>query len=703
MMRTNVHLFTVFCIFLCGCVGMIANKAPADEARVQFERKEVQDNLQPKINIVWANDGGDKVTQDELRASSGENVINSVWDGSSISLFGAKNEVVSFNLILESPEAKSSNVTLVFKTLSGPGGATISSKPASGNEVFNWVDRNIEMFYIRYLEIKGLSHDLCYNASYDERHIPKRFRRPIVDEMDGVGSWYQRPDHNKFYPDIAVPLELISAFTIPANNNQSIWVDIYIPKTTPAGKYAGTVTIFENGLETNSIPVSLDVKNFSLPDYPTAKTMLYYSDENINYRYLGKTYVDHGTSEYSKSLGIINRHFQMAHRHKISLIDNYTATNRMEDAWTARLSGSLFTSEKGYDGPGIGTGNNVYSIGTYGSWTYAWSENSISQMWTNSNNWVNWFTAKNFSTSTDFFLYLIDESDDYATQENWAQWLSTNPGSGKKLMSMATISNPEAWQDSVPSLDIPTSSIRQGITNLWENATEALVNNPGKRFYYYNGGRPASGTYAIEDDGIALRLNGWIQHKKKIDRWFYWEGTYYDNYQAGEGQTDVFSRAQTYGSFDGFEPYEDDEEGTFARGEYGWNYTNGDGVLFYPGTDKHYINQSYGVDGPFASLRLKHWRRGIQDADYLALANKVNPLETIAIVNKMLPKVLWEYGVENEIDPTYVYTDISWSTDPDTWENARAELAAIITNSSLPQDITHPIPSTYILLMKKSK
>jgi len=34
----------------------------------------------------------------------------------------------------------------------------------------------------------------------------------------------------------------------------------------------------------------------------------------------------------------------------------------------------------------------------------------------------------------------------------------------------------------------------------------------------------------------------------------------------------------------------------------------------------------------------------------------------------MIPKVLWEYGVENEDDPTYVYTDISWPTDPDAWE-----------------------------------
>ena len=642
--------------------------------------------LHAALSGVWANNGEDKVTRNELRAFSGATVTNAVWDGNRISLFAARNEVISFNLVLEAAGAAARNVSVSFDTLTGPDGALINSSAASGNGIFNWVGRNIELFYVRYLEIKGLSHDLCYDVTYDERHIPERFRRPWTGGGDATGTWQDRPDHNKFYPDIAVPLELVQQFTISANTNQSIWADIYVPKNAPPGVYQGTVTVKENGTATHAIPVSLTVRDFALPDYPSAPTMLYISDEDINYRYLGSSYIEQGTSDYQKSFAIINRHFQVAHRHKISLIDNYKEVSQMNEAWKGRLDGTLFNGSAGYDGPGVGLGNNVYSIGTYGGWTWgeSWQEDSKADMWSNTNAWVDWFTGQAFTTPTEYFLYLIDESDDYATTEKWARWMDDNPGSGKNLMSMATVSSPTGWQNSMPSLDIPASSISLGMTDLWESAVTSLVQNPGKRFYYYNGSRPASGSFATEDDGVALRVNGWIQHKKKIDRWFYWEGTYYDNYQCDQGHTDVFNRAQTFGCKDAGLDTE------FARGEYGWNYTNGDGVLFYPGTDRHYTAESYGVEGPIVSLRMKHWRRGIQDADYLALAAAVNPEATEAIVQRMVPTVLWEYGVENEDDPTYVHTDISWSTDPEKWEAAREELAQIIEGAAVAR--TDPVP-----------
>jgi hypothetical protein len=42
------------------------------------------------LSAVWANSGEDKVTQEQLRASNGQSVTNSIWDGTHINQFGAK-------------------------------------------------------------------------------------------------------------------------------------------------------------------------------------------------------------------------------------------------------------------------------------------------------------------------------------------------------------------------------------------------------------------------------------------------------------------------------------------------------------------------------------------------------------------------------------------------------------------------------------
>ncbi|MBI3544063.1 MAG: hypothetical protein HY075_12400, partial [Deltaproteobacteria bacterium] len=74
------------------------------------------------LSAAWANDGGDKVTRDELRVKNGgaASVNNRLWNGTKISVFGAKNEVVNFNLVLEASTTPASNVSVTFDTLTGP-------------------------------------------------------------------------------------------------------------------------------------------------------------------------------------------------------------------------------------------------------------------------------------------------------------------------------------------------------------------------------------------------------------------------------------------------------------------------------------------------------------------------------------------------------------------------------------------------------
>ena len=235
--------------------------------------------------------------------------------------------------------------------------------------MFNYIGRNIELFYVRYLQILGLNTGLAYD-DYDERHVPSRCQRPWTDQGEGVGDWTDRPCADKYFPDIAVPLEWVGGFTVVSGTNQSIWCDVYIPKNIPAGTYSGTLTVSQGDASSLQIPVSLQVRAFSLPDLPSAKTMLAYGQSDINYRYLGERWLEEDDPRYRQGLDITDRHFQMAHRHKISLIDSYTGPENMDDRWLARLDGSLFTADRGYDGVGVGAGVNVFSIGTYSSWPW---------------------------------------------------------------------------------------------------------------------------------------------------------------------------------------------------------------------------------------------------------------------------------------------------------------------------------------------
>jgi hypothetical protein len=615
------------------------------------------------ISAIWANDGGDKITRGELRSSSGANVFNSLWDGSRIALNGAKNEVISFNLVLEAATSPATRVSVSFSRFVGPNGAVIESAPATGNRVFDWTRRPIELFYVRYLQIKGLSY-FGY-ANYDERHIPEKLRRPWTGAGHATGLWTDRPNHDAYYPDIAVPLELVPRFDIQGGSNQSIWCDVYIPKSAQAGLYTGTVTVSE-GSSVTSVPVELTVHTFTLPDVPSAKTMVFFDSASLNTRFVGHKYLPGGDPGVASALSAHDRLFLMAHRHKLTMIgesswidDDSAGLDRPSKSTPRRLAGSFYTAANGYDGPGVGQPNDTYAIEMYGTWVGSWPPADEAAMWKHTDAWESWFQAN--APATERFLYLIDESADFAQTEKWAAWMLANPGSGRKLSSMATVSFLAA-ANQIPSLHAPTHPAGLSPRAATEAAL-ATLKTAGKLVYTYGGERPCSGSDSIEDEGAAFRMRPWAQFKLGLDRWFQWQSTSW----SYTGDINVFQVANTFGTVTGVDP---------VVGEFGGS--NGDGSLFYPGTDKIFPSDSYGLNGPIASLRLKHWRRGVQDADYLKLASAIDPAAVAAIVQRMVPSVLWEVDVADPKDPTWQLADISWPTDPDAWEQARAELTAII-------------------------
>jgi hypothetical protein len=267
--------------------------------------------------------------------------------------------------------------------------------------------------------------------------------------------------------------------------------------------------------------------------------------------------------------------------------------------------------------------------------------------------------------------------------EQWAVWVRRNPGPGQGLRTFATIGLPRALE-MTPSINIiastPDMSMR-GPSPLaaasWQAAFEKVRADKDKKFFLYNGSRPVSGTFLTDDDGIAPRQLAWLQYALGIDRWFFWESTYYDNIHHNTGETNVFRSAHTFGDRSRVDP---------AMGETGNNYDNGNGVLFYPGTDRVYKEESYDFSGPIASLRLKHWRRGIQDHDYLTMAAKVDAKRVKEIVAGLISSALWDGAMSSAETGT---GEIGWPSDPQHREQARRDLADIIEGAER-SDARHP-------------
>ncbi|MBE9566359.1 MAG: DUF4091 domain-containing protein, partial [Proteobacteria bacterium] len=175
----------------------------------------------------------------------------------------------------------------------------------------------------------------------------------------------------------------------------------------------------------------------------------------------------------------------------------------------------------------------------------------------------------------------------------------------------------------------------------------------GDRVWLYAGHRPETPADMIDEYGIALRLKPWIGHLCHIPRWFTWESTHWfpnRNERPNDQPKNVFAEPVT------FDP-------GYARGR-----GNGDGTLFYPGQDQVFPEQDRGYPGPIASIRLKMYRRGVQDVEYMWLAEQAGHGEEVsAMLSELLPAVMWEAGEYP-----------SWSNRNAVYERARRQLAELI-------------------------
>jgi hypothetical protein len=583
------------------------------------------------ISRIWAVDDSEKIKQEDIQNSLATDQNNSVWKNNTINIFGAENEIVAFQMIIQSD---TSGVDLVNVDISNlVNGTSVIPGSATGPvDPFDYRGRNIELFTEHYLNMIKRSPPLWF---FSESAVP---------------SFY----YTGWVPDCLIPFSAPAGkggapFSIKGNRNQAVWVDVLIPEKAIAGTYKGIATVTIADKIYKKIPISLEVFDFTISDSAHIRTMFGYYPGNIAKRHN----VQRGSAAFYE---IEAKYNQMAHRHRFDLVTEVANLDDMTKYYKRYFTGEAYSSENAYAGPGKNIGNTTFSIGYGGDLPveYGGSVHSMTKAgwWTGSDAWENWFITN--APGVERHKYLFPDEPDWKgptgakgtgsmdTIRMQAKWTHSNPGPGKNIPSLVTNTIKPGLKGFVDFWSISAEEYTQSLTPEAVAAERA----EGHKFGIYNGFRPGMGAVVSDADAVEFRVMPWIVWKYDLDQYFYWSTTFWQN-------LNVFVNPLTY---------ED--------------RINGDGTFLYPGQDYIFPEENRNLAGPLSSIRAKNWRRGAQDYEYLWLARKMGlGNELNEIVNNCVPTAVWEAKSQK---------DISWSDRGYKFEEYRRQLAGLISSHKVP-------------------
>ena len=570
------------------------------------------------MRAIWAVTDGEKIERDDVNSPLKSR--NAVWDGKRVRLFGARNEVIAFQLIVEAGSSGIKQLSAALPELALKDGRQKIVYRSPGSDPSQYANRPIQLFSVNYLNVTQPTGASWFFKSAAARPKDSTGWKPVQLVPENA-----KPGRGGF-PLAVAPLL-----------NQAIWVELYTARDLAAGIYSGRVTVNADGKQT-VIPVELEVFDFMLPDENSLPAMVYYEGSEPEL-YHGRNL----DAEYHR----------FAHRNRIELVSGYTIES--VKAALGRFTGADFTQANGYAGPGEGVGNRIVPATFYGPGTDFDERESA---WRRSDLWMSFLNERLPHAIT--FLYMPDEPPraQFPRILKIAENIHSNPGPGRALPVFVT-------KHYVSELD--------GAIDIWDSS--ALYFNVkesddqrarGRRYWVYNGGRPALGAMLIDTPATDARVIPWACFKHGVDVYFQWHSVHWkhNSQKQGERIQNVWVNPITF-----------DNRGQPNKPRNDQNFANGDGVLIYPGEEKLHPEEDRGVAGPVSTVQLANLRRGLQDHLYLTMARK---LGLDAAVTEALQAVV-----------PRVFSDaqekVGFAEDGDTFEAARYKLAKAIATKAPPK------------------
>jgi hypothetical protein len=241
-----------------------------------------------------------------------------------------------------------------------------------------------------------------------------------------------------------------------------------------------------------------------------------------------------------------------------------------------------------------------------------------------------------------------------------AGWIKSNPGIGRNLPIYCTVKMDPRLKGSVDFWSLtgqsgydPGDGIPQGYT--LKGARERRAS--GERVGIYNSNRPSYGIFEwIDNVATDPRVIPWVSFKYGVDEYFLFE--------TGQVYNQTSQRKQN----PWVKPYY-----AYAGGKVIW----GLGTVLYTGNDEMFPSESRGIDGPIASIRIKNWRRGQQDYEYMRLAEQAG-LDPRPIVEQIVPAAFDDYKGAY----TSQRSQVAFAERGHKFDKSRRQLADLITRAT---------------------
>lgn len=213
-------------------------------------------------------------------------------DSRTVRLQAAANETAAFQLVIESGPASVRGLTVAGGELRGGDGARIEAA-------------NIRLY--RMWPIRVETYPAWYLRLVEDVPRPDDFYDPLTP----VDS-----------PKSGQP------FQLTPQQRLALWVDVYVPRTTPAGQYTGQIRLTTADRGDLTVNLALEVYDFVLPDTRPLAAVGAFASRTIYEEFIrrnGQPYVpptlDRQNPQVREGLVLIRQLMQLAHDHRLDLFD----------------------------------------------------------------------------------------------------------------------------------------------------------------------------------------------------------------------------------------------------------------------------------------------------------------------------------------------------------------------------------------------